>query len=463
MDNVSVKREPVIRISYDQMEAYIMLPLVGLDDNYTLDEVIEAAHRNNVTFGIDYEVISELIETRTFGREVCFARGERALDGMDGYYDFNFDYDLNKRPKVRSDGSVDYWSIHSVEVVKKGQIIARYIEPIEGRNGTDVLGREIPAKRGKGLPPLVGRGFEKSLDGLIYTASIDGKIEKHKYRILILPIFEIHGDVDVGTGNIDFIGDVIVHGNVKTGARIRATQSITIDGISEGCVLEAGKDIILRGGLIGAGKARLKVKGNLFAKFMEYTDVEADGFVEADSAVNCTIVSNDKVLFNGGHASIVGGSVYGCAGIEVTKLGNDAFIKTEVHVGVHKKIKIKIAELEKLLVQKRQLLDNIEAGIKQIDMLCEKATDHDTLDEKKLSLVRAKIEKAAEISSNQEELGRLQSIVERSSDATVKVAADTYPNVEIWINNSKVLTKEHVNAVEFVEHDGNVVMMSMVR
>ena len=80
-----------------------------------------------------------------------------------------------------------------------------------------------------------------------------------------------------------------------------------------------------------------------------------------------------------------------------------------------------------------------------------------------MSLVRAKIEKAAEISSNQEEVGRLQSIVERSSDATVKVAADTYPNVEIWINNSKVLTKEHVNAVEFVEHDGNVVMMSMVR
>ena len=93
-------------------------------------------------------------------------------------------------------------------------------------------------------------------------------------------------------------------------------------------VLEAGNDLILRNGMIGMGKARIIVKGNLFAKFMEYTDVEVDGFVEADSAINCNVVSNDKVIFNGGHASIVGGKVYGCAGIEVQNL--DVY-KRQVH------------------------------------------------------------------------------------------------------------------------------------
>ena len=105
-----------------------------------------------------------------------------------------------------------------------------------------MLGRVIAAKKGKGLPPLVGRGFDKSVDGLTYTAAIDGKIERHKNRIIILPILEINGDVDVGTGNIDFVGDVVIHGSVKTGARIRAAKSITIDGVCEGCVLEAGND-----------------------------------------------------------------------------------------------------------------------------------------------------------------------------------------------------------------------------
>ena len=297
MDDTGIKREPVIRISSDRMEAFIMLPTVEEEYHYTVDEVLEAVNRNGVIYGINCEIISDMIEKRLMGREVLFAKGKPAVDGADGYFDFYFDSDLNHRPTVKSDGSVDYWSVHSVEVVKKGQTIANYCEPVAGEDGIDVLGRVIAAKKGKGLPPLL----------------------------------EINGDVDVGTGNIDFVGDVVIHGSVKTGAKIRAAKSITIDGVCEGCVLEAGNDLILRKGMIGMGKARIIVKGNLFAKFMEYTDVEVDGFVEADSAINCNVVSNDKVLFNGGHASIVGGKVYGCAGIEVQNLGNDAFIKTEVH------------------------------------------------------------------------------------------------------------------------------------
>ncbi len=462
MDSVEGRRKPVFRISYGQLEAYIMLPLVSNDENYTLEEVVNAANENNIVFGIDYDILSDMIKNRNYGKEVLFAKGQKAIDGQDGCYEFNFDYDLNRHPKIREDGSVDYWSIHSIEVVKKGQIIARYIKPVEGRCGKDVHGREIPAKRGKEMPPLVGRGFEKTPDGLTYTASIDGKIEKHKNRILILPILEINGDVDVGTGNIDFIGDVLIHGNIKVGAYIRATQSVTVDGIAEACTLEAGKDIILRGGMIGSGKARIIAKGNLYARFMEYTYADITGFVEADSAVNCTIISTDKVLFNKGHASIVGGSVYGCAGIEVEKLGNDAFIKTEVHVGVHKKLRIKIAELERNISQQQQTLDSINVGIKQIEALIDKAADTEDLEEKKMSLVRVKIEKSADIKKHKEELGRLQSIVERSADATVKVLEEAYPNVEVWINNSKAVTKEQVKTVEFVERSGKVVIMSMM-
>ena len=462
MESAVGRRKPVFRVGYGQLEAYVMLPLVMEDENYTLEEIVEAANENNIVFGIDYDVLSDMIKNRNYGKEVLFAKGHKAIEGQDGYYEFNFDYNLNRHPKVREDGSVDYWSIHSIEVVKKGQVIARYIKPVEGRCGKDVHGREIPAKRGRELPPLVGRGFEKMADGLTYTASIDGKIEKHKNRILVLPILEIIGDVDVGTGNIDFRGDVLIHGNIKAGAHIKATQSITVDGLSEACTLEAGKDIILRGGMIGAGKARLLAKGNLYAQFMEYTYADVTGFVEAESAVNCTIISTDRVLFNKGHASIIGGSVYGCAGIEVDTLGNDAFIRTEVHVGVHKKLRIKIAEIERNISQQQQTLDNINAGIKQIEALIQKASDTAELEEKKMALVRVKIEKSADIKNCKEELGRLQGIVERSTDATVKVLEEAYPNVEVWINNSKAVTKDHVKAVEYVERSGKVVIMSMM-
>ena len=189
--------------------------------------------------------------------------------------------------------------------------------------------------------------------------------------------------------------------------------------------------------------------------------MEVDGYVEADSAINCYVGSNDKVIFNGGHASIVGGKVYGCAGIEVQNLGNDAFIKTEVHVGVHKKIKIKIAELEKLVDQKQMLLNNINAGIKQIEQMMGSAADGMNLEEKKLALVRAKIEKTAELTEDKEELERLKGIVERSTGATVQVLEHVYPNVEVCINFLKLVTKEEFDKIEFKEKDKAVVMLSM--
>lgn len=47
-----------------------------------------------------------------------------------------------------------------------------------------MLGRVIAAKKGKGLPPLVGRGFDKSVDGLTYTAAIDGKLKGTRIELL---------------------------------------------------------------------------------------------------------------------------------------------------------------------------------------------------------------------------------------------------------------------------------------
>lgn len=48
MDDTGIKREPVIRISNDRMEAFIMLPTVEEEYHYTVDEVLEAVNRNGV-------------------------------------------------------------------------------------------------------------------------------------------------------------------------------------------------------------------------------------------------------------------------------------------------------------------------------------------------------------------------------------------------------------------------------
>ena len=453
---------PVVRISHDQMEAYLLLPMVNFDQTYKFEEVMDLLDKNGVRFGVDKKVIDNMISNRIFGREVLVAHGEPVEDGRDGYYNFGFDCKPNKKPVIRDDGSVDYWSVHAIETVEEGQVIATYVEPVPGKNGMTVKGTPVTAQRGRPIPPLLGRGFERSEDGLTYKATISGKIEMQNNRILIVPIYEIFGDVDVNTGNIDFKGDVVIHGNIKPGASVRSTASITVDGISEGCNLEAGKDIILRGGMIGGDKAHLKVKGNLYAKFIEYTHVEADGFIEADSAMNSTIISYDKVIFAAGHASVIGGAIYGCAGIEANNFGNESEVKTEVNVGIHKKIRQRIFQLQNLIEEDQILVDKINSGIRQYDEISKEKGLNAASDEKRVALLRARIARQAEISKNSQELEWLNSIVERSQGATVKVERDVYPNVEVRINDAKVLNRHKQSKVEFIEQHGKVVMLSLL-
>ena len=87
------------------------------------------------------------------------------VDGVDAYFEYGFNTNFNKVPGRRPDGSVDYWSIHSVELVEEGQIIATYIEPVDGSNGVTVKGKLLNAKKGRPLPPLSGKGFEAESAG----------------------------------------------------------------------------------------------------------------------------------------------------------------------------------------------------------------------------------------------------------------------------------------------------------
>ena len=106
---------------------------------------------------------------------------------------------------------------------------------------------------------------------------MDGNIDIENDKIRIQPIYEVSGDANLTTGNIDFTGDIVIHGSVESGVTIKATGSITIDGNVEACTLEAGKDIILRSGMVGGNKAHVRTKGNLYAKFIEYTVIQVEG------------------------------------------------------------------------------------------------------------------------------------------------------------------------------------------
>lgn len=458
----SQTKEPIIRISYDEMEAYLLLPTIPPDDSYSMEMIKQAIHKAGVKSGIDESVLESAIESKLYGRELLFAKGMNPVNGVDGFYEYNFNTNFDHKPKVREDGSVDYWSVHSVEIVEEGQVIATYTEPIEGTDGYTVNGKPKLAQRGRPAPPLVGQGFERTPDGKAYVSKLTGKIDMKNDRIMILSVYEVSGNVDLMTGNIDFRGDVIIHGNVTTGAKIKATGNITIDGTAEGCTIEAGKDIILRGGMIGGEKASIKAKGNITAKFIEYSTVEAEGSIEASSAMNSTIVSYDHIFFRGKNATVVGGSVYGSAGIETDCLGNSSEIHTEIFVGVHRKLLQRVLTLQKEIDDTNSMIDKINAGIQQFDEMAKIHNIDVRTDERRIALLRTRITKQAEVSKAKEEMNWVQGIIDKSKGATVKVIHTVYPGVDVAINDAKIRVPAANKGVEFILRNEKVAMIALL-
>lgn len=459
---ITLKKEPKIRISYDEMEAYLLLPSPQtLDEEYEFNDILEKVHAAGVKIGIDETKISAMINERYYDRECLIAKGIEAVNGVDAYFEFNFDTNFNKVPTCRPDGTVDYWSIHSVELVEEGQVIATYEEPVAGSNGMTVKGKLLIAKRGRPLPPLTGKGFERSADNKTYTAIMTGKIEKKNNRILISDVHEVHGDVGLKTGNIDFRGDVIIHGNVPTGAVVRATGSITVDGTVEGALLDAHKDVIIRGGMLGAGKGTIITKGNLIAKFLEYTKVKANGSVTTDSLINCNVTSYDKVFLKGKHASIVGGTVHAATGVEAFNFGNKYGVKTEIYTGVNIEVKKQIAYHENSIFEAQDMIDKIEIGLKQLDDAIKAGADISPNDPRKASLLRTKIVKQAELASHTQSLNEMNAVVNNAQGASVNVIQDVHMGVVVGINDAVHQVNEKQTSVAFFERDGKVVMFSL--
>jgi uncharacterized protein (DUF342 family) len=253
----------------------------------------------------------------------------------------------------------------------------------------------------------------------------------------------------------------MIHGNVPTGAVIKATGTVTIDGTVEGCLIDANKDVIIRGGMLGAGKGMIKTRGDLHAKFLEYATVQADGMVETDSAINCDINSNDKVYLRGKHASVVGGIIHAAKGVEAFNFGNDLGVKTEVFTGVNWEVKRQLNYHENCIHEAEDIIEKINIGLKQLEDMCAQQGVDLNNDPRKASLLRTRIVKQADLATHTQALNNMSKIVDAAHGASVKVLHKVYSGVTVGVNDATHQVTELQESVSFFERDGRIVMFSM--
>ena len=88
MDTQAVKvLKPKVRISYDEMEAWLYLPKPEGNTVYTVDSLVEILAENGVRHGVDRGELERIIKEPVYNWEVSVAKGTTEKDGKNGYFE----------------------------------------------------------------------------------------------------------------------------------------------------------------------------------------------------------------------------------------------------------------------------------------------------------------------------------------------------------------------------------------
>jgi hypothetical protein len=321
-----------LKVSADKMAAFITVTPDADNKSISSDEIIAFLKENSIVFGLCSGSIEDFCANKKFNIELLCARGMPPVDQEDAHMEYMFKTSHSALPTEREDGTVDFRNLGIVQNVSKGDVLCRIITAPEGKDGKDVYGAPVKYKNGR-IPNFpTGSNTIISDDKLTLSAAIDGCIDYKKDILNINDTFTVRGDVDSASGNIDFLGTVIVQGDVLEGFSVKAGRDIIVRGMVEGAMLDAGESIMISNGMNGMGKGLLKAKENVTGKYFENTRIECGGNINADVIMNCIVHSGNAIILKGRHALLVGGKSVAGKCIYANTIGSNSNVKTDISI-----------------------------------------------------------------------------------------------------------------------------------
>ena len=217
--------------------------------------------------------------------------------------------------------------------VKSGQVLVSKIPAQKGEDGLSVTGEVIPS-HGDDVELPKGRNVSVSEDGLKLMAAMDGSAYRQQDKIHVDKVLQIKGDISYGTGNVKFNGPVVIEGDVRSGFRVEARDSIVIDGNVEAAHIYSQQgDITIKYGVVGKNRAKILAGGNLICGFIQDATVGVRGDLNVQHyVINSSVSVGGMITVKGQEGQIRGGSLTSEKGIVVTVVGSPRNIYTELKI-----------------------------------------------------------------------------------------------------------------------------------
>jgi|AGTN01.2.fsa_nt_gi Predicted polymerase, most proteins contain PALM domain, HD hydrolase domain and Zn-ribbon domain len=454
-DEPAADSDMMVWITQGEMSVeMLLLPPCGGGGMKSAEEVLELIRKKwGVVFGLNEATVKTIVEKRAFYQRIAIASGRLPENGMDGRIVFLFNTTHTYAPKAAADGSSDYRNLDIFESVTEGATLVTMFPPEEGVEGYTVTGTKLPAKKGLAVKLPKGKNVRISEDGRNLIATKSGRVDFINDRVEVADVFRVAGDVDMGVGNIQFEGDVIIFGNVISGLKVEASGMIEIGGYVEGSTLIAGKDIILRNGMQGTDKGRLIAGGNIVARFLDHCEAEAKGNIFADYIVKCRGIACGSITAKGKWGRILGGVVRAGKEITASTIGSPSHELTVLELGSSPDLRAKCTKLEAAKNQIKIQLDKIS----NVSRVIPSHSDSPERQEMRLKLISAKDQLLLQYNDIVAEIESLAQILSDHSGARLHVFKTIYPNVKVIIDSCSMTTKSTIEFATFSYRDGEVV------
>ena len=344
------------------------------------------------------------------------------------YFNPDFDYQRAKPGGgLGNDDGADVYSLGYAQNVISGQILAEIV-PLE-EAGADYDKRftrevpELPQGPNTRIDPRYPRFLLSDAKGYVFYN--DGKITVKK-------LLNVRQDVSFATGNIYFVGDMAVHGSVRSGFSIQA-DNIRIMGMVEGGIVRARRDLMIEGGVRGGSSQHclLDAGGKILSPFLEKVEARARGNMVIEKyCLYSTIYAGANMVVRGqmyGTAVNAYGSVYVGA-----QLGNRAAVPTKVYLGY-----------DPLAIRQLEKIDAIIASLSQTITHLKAVAGHlpPETNETKRKLQRLSLQREHILERRQAVWAKLSVDEQNMQNCRVMVPGRVYPGVEISIGRAFMMVE----------------------
>lgn len=359
-----------IMMTNDKMFSFLLVLPPYFEGNELSNEAVSEALKSlNIAYGTDDPLLKSIVDSQLYMQIYMIAQGKEPIRGKDGEIIDHINYSSEIAIQQDNRGNADFKNLNLIHNVTKDQIICEIIPAEDGIPGMDITGRVINAVNGKPAIVPMGKNTVLSEDGTKLQSAIDGQITLKNNHYSVEPVLIIKENVDYGVGNIDFLGSVIIYGDLCNGFTVKAGGDVTVRGMVESAVIIAEGNVTISKGMNGNYTGKIEAKGDVKSGFFENSTIYAGGNLYSNSFVSCNLFCGDTVYVQGNPGVIIGGTITAYRCVEAKVIGSKSRRETTIVLGEIPRLFEMKNELQKKIDDNNDTLSKLEKNIAYLNRM----------------------------------------------------------------------------------------------